>query len=786
MKLSKKYLTFEIIKNITIILLFLIFFIKSIINYTINLSKIEVFKVGKYFNSIIIDKNLYSVDKLYQKIIKNNEILNSIETLNIDTLNSYLILSDVDIIQIYNNENISIYNKNFIADKDLKLSKKIQNYINKDLTKSKDIFYVYDETGIYFFKKYIIKSKDNNINKLIMGFNISRHEYINEINEKFGLDATIFWNDKRVDTSIKINNKLQIGSLLDKGIYNEIYGKNLIYNDEVKVLGKPYMAIYIPVCNDENSKISIFIGKAMEEIYSQIYRATLLLVIFTLSITIVISSFLYFRVKNKYINSIIEVDNQMQEFIRDDEKNKLELNDDEISSLKNSFLTMKENIISYEQELKYRLYHDSLTKLKNMSYLLEKYTCSNYKTSNIHCEEDCLVRNTFPVFSVFLINIDNISSINRTLGSRIGDEVLLKVSKIISDFLYPFNLELYKYVGNKFIIILPSKDLFKPENIINLFEEPFEFKENMLSVSISIGVCSIGHNCKNILEILKDANIALNFAKNNSINKIKYFDIKMRNKVNESFEIENDLKKGLLEKQFYLEYQPKVECRTKEILGFEALVRWNHPIKGFIPPDKFIEIAESTGLIIPLGKWILKEAILFIKSINKDRIKNFHIAINISVIQLIQEDFVEIIENILYDHDIDGSSIHFEITESVLIKSYETIANKLIKLRQLGIKIDLDDFGTGYSSLNHLMKLPIDSLKIDKSFIDDIFEKNSFILEIINIGKRIGLTVVAEGVETEKHLELLIQYNCDTIQGYVFSKPLSRENLLSYLTLNGY
>ena len=776
MKLAKKYFIFETIKSLFIVSLILFFFIKSISDYTMNLSKIEVNKIGKYFNDLIINKNINYADSFYDSFSKNQKLLDSIEKSDVDSLKDFLDLSNMDVIEVHNNKDIILFNKYSGLDENHLFLEKIKKNILENIPSSDDIFYIGDSKyGIYGFKKFKILNKGKNIGNLILGFDVSSSKYIKEINDKFALDATVFYDDTRVNTSVKINNKVQIGTKLDEKISQKIYGDKSIYSNKVDVLGKPYMSVYIPIFDNNSSKGAIFIGKAMEDIYKEIYKISIILSILTLTVTLLISYFLYHKIKNKYIKSIVDVDNQLQEFVKDNKKIYLDYKDDEIKSLKKSFLVMKKSIITYEEELKYQIYHDSLTKVKNMAYLQKKLDFDNYEISS-----------KIDSAALYLINLDNISSINRTLGSSIGDEVLIKASEIINQFLKPYHLEPYKYIGNKFIVILPNKELFSPDNILDLFSEPFEFKENKLSISLSIGICCFDRSYKDILEILKDANIALNFAKNESVHRIKYFDISMRDKINEVFEIENELKKGLLENQLYLSYQPKVHCKTKDVIGFEALVRWKHPIKGIIPPNKFIDIAESTGLIIPLGKWIMKESILFIQNLNKDKGTKFHIAINISIIQLIQEDFNEFVEEFLEKHEIDASFIHFEITESVFIQSYSTIANKLNRLRDLGIKIDLDDFGTGYSSLNHLMKLPIDSLKIDKSFVDTVLEKNSFILEIINIGKRIGLTVVAEGVETEEHLNLMDEYNCDIIQGYIFSKPLIQEELMTYLKNNGY
>ena len=785
MKLAKKYFIFETIKNLTIVSLILFFFIKSISDYTMELSKAEVNKIGKYFNDLIITKNLDMADNFYETFSKNPKLLDSIEKSDINGIRDFLDLSNMDIIEVYDKKNIILFNKNSALDKNQEFLGKIKESILQNLLSSSDVFYIGDtKHGIYGFKKFKILNKGNNIGNLILGFDISNSKYIEEINEKFALDATVFFENTRVNTSVKINDKVQIGTILDEKISKEIYDKKHMYNDKVNVLGRPYMSVYIPIFDNDSSKGAIFIGKAMEEIYKEIYKLSLILTILTLIVTCTISYFLYYKIKNKYIKSIVDVDNSLLEFVKDDEKFETDPKGDEITSLNNSFSVMKKSIISYEEKLKYQIYHDSLTKLKNISYIHDKIDLNAYKNSGL--EETPINLRELATAHLYLINLDNISSINRTLGASIGDEVLIKASKVISEFLESFGIEPYKYLGNKFIVISPSKELFTPEDIMNLFSEPFEFKENKLSIVLSIGICDIDKSYEDIQEILKDANIALNFAKNESIHKIKHFDIGMRAQINEVFEIENELKKALSLNQFYLNYQPKVHCKTKEVLGFEALVRWKHPIKGIIPPNKFIEIAESSGFIIPLGKWIIKESILFIENLNKERDTKFHIAINISIIQLIQEDFNDFVEEFIAKNNVDTKFIHFEITESVLIQSYTVITDKLNRLRALGIKIDLDDFGTGYSSLNHLSNLPIDSLKIDKSFVDNVFDKSSFMLEIINIGKRIGLTVVAEGVETEKHLNIMDEYNCDIIQGYIFSKPLMKEDLLVFLENRGY
>lgn len=266
-----------------------------------------------------------------------------------------------------------------------------------------------------------------------------------------------------------------------------------------------------------------------------------------------------------------------------------------------------------------------------------------------------------------------------------------------------------------------------------------------------------------------------------------FFDKSIGQSVLNKAKMQSNLRKALKEKEFLVYYQPQFNCKTVGISGFEALVRWHSSELGFVMPMSFIEAAEDSGLIIPIGKWVLETACEFVRELNEIYSTNYEIAVNISAIQIFQEDFVSSVMDILEKTGFPAKLLELEITESAFLNSIGPTVKKLEKLQEAGIKIALDDFGTGYSSLSYLRELPISTLKIDKSFIKSIFESHknrSLTSTIIKMGHDLGMELVAEGVETEKELIYLTELNCDKIQGYYISKPISNGELLDFLKNN--
>ena len=258
----------------------------------------------------------------------------------------------------------------------------------------------------------------------------------------------------------------------------------------------------------------------------------------------------------------------------------------------------------------------------------------------------------------------------------------------------------------------------------------------------------------------------------------------MNDAILERLNLQNSLKSALDKNEFILYYQPQYRAADKKIMGFEALARWNSKDRGLVSPDKFIPIAEETRLIIPLGEWIMEEAIKFIKKIHELGHTDLIMSVNISNIQFIHKDFSELVINLIKKYDLPPKNLELEITESVMMGSMDNVINNMNKLREIGIQIALDDFGTGYSSLNYLTKIPINTLKIDKTFIDDIGlekERDLLVESIVNIAHGLGLSIVAEGVETEEQYIYLLKHKCERIQGYYFSRPLPEDKVMDLI-----
>jgi len=292
-------------------------------------------------------------------------------------------------------------------------------------------------------------------------------------------------------------------------------------------------------------------------------------------------------------------------------------------------------------------------------------------------------------------------------------------------------------------------------------------------MSSNIGISSYPQDGINYKEIIKNADIAMHKAKETK-NTYKFFDNFMDEEIQKKIYLEEMLYEAVEKNQFVAYYQLQKSISKNKFTGAESLVRWIHPQKGLICPGEFIPLAEETGLIVDIGEIVLRQSCYKAKELHNNGHNDFSISVNISDIQLRSGDFVEFVKDILSETGLDPNCLILEITESMVMKSLEENINILNNLRKLGIRIALDDFGTGYSSLNYLLNLPIDILKIDKSFIDGITEsdkKKSILASIISIAKKIDLSVVVEGVETEQQLDILIDLKCDKIQGYLFSKP---------------
>jgi diguanylate cyclase (GGDEF)-like protein len=439
-----------------------------------------------------------------------------------------------------------------------------------------------------------------------------------------------------------------------------------------------------------------------------------------------------------------------------------------------------------ESELKYKLlteamhdlaYYDQLTGLKNRASLIDRMSEVLNRNNKIRC-------------ALLFIDLDNFKYINDTMGHSFGDRMLKQISnRLLTLVENRFNV--YRLGGDEFIILAEDySELGEIERIsVKILKElknRIEIDNCILFNTVSIGVSLFPEHGYTMDELLMKADIAVYKAKDAGKNRIVIYDEPMNEAVTERMNIERGLRVALENNEFELYFQPQLDLQTNRISGFEALLRWHSDELGFVSPVKFISIAEDTHMIIPIGEWVIRNACIFLKRMHQTGYKDLTVSVNVSMLQLLQADFADFVSETLEMSYLEPKDLELEITESILMESYEAIAGKLMILRERGIKIALDDFGKGYSSLNYLRHLPISTLKIDKTFIDTISstEKNRSLTDmIVKIGKSMDLCVVAEGVETQEQLDYLKKHKCSKIQGYLFSRPLTEADALNKLTV---
>lgn len=440
---------------------------------------------------------------------------------------------------------------------------------------------------------------------------------------------------------------------------------------------------------------------------------------------------------------------------------------------------ISEITIRKEKELKinYLSFNDEVTGIPNRRYFVKEASriIKEYSGENI---------------ALIFIDLDNFKYVNDTYGHDSGDALLYEFSRIILEMGIEDSF-LARYGGDEFILIknnISGKNQVKGilDDIIKKLSNPIIINGKEIFCTLSIGVSIYPLDGKELGILLKRADMAMYLAKINGKNRYEFFDLKILEVLDREFEIEKGLRIAIDKDEIRLVYQPKVMIDTGVVIGFESLVRWHSKDLGLVSPKEFIPIAENSGLIIPIGKYIIDESFKKCKELSEKTSKKFKMAINLSEVQIRDEEIVDYIEKSLQKYDLDAGYIELEITENIIMKSAEKNIKTLEKLKNLGVTIALDDFGTGYSSLSYLRILPIDVLKIDKSFIDGILieEKSEYIINsIIELSHYLNLLVVAEGVETKEQKEYLERISCDIIQGYYFSKPVEFDEI-SKMILN--
>ncbi|WP_147634316.1 putative bifunctional diguanylate cyclase/phosphodiesterase [Treponema pectinovorum] len=420
----------------------------------------------------------------------------------------------------------------------------------------------------------------------------------------------------------------------------------------------------------------------------------------------------------------------------------------------------------------------SVSYIQRFSYIDELTGLPNRKERIATITDFMTGYSKIPAFSLLMMDFDNFKFLNETLGHQIGDVMIQKIVKNLQKFIkYPASIG--RIDGDEFLIILPGSfteaEIKSYANELNkIVSKPFHYKDKDYRMTASFGIASYPKDTENPATLLQQVDIALFKAKSHGKNQIEFFDPNMQITLENKVDIEQRLSAAIINNELYMEFQPQYNIPEQKLRGFEALTRWASPAMGHILPQDFIPVAEENGLIVEIGKWVMKEAcVCFMKLINDYEEKPM-LAINISVAQFRDPDFISTVRKIISETGINPAYLEFEITESVLIRSFEVAKFVITQLKELGITIALDDFGTGYSSLSYLRLLPLDVVKIDKSFIDIIgivpSEKN-IIQCIIEMAHKLQLKVIAEGIENQIQLDYLTQNNCDIIQGNLLGRP---------------
>ena len=425
-------------------------------------------------------------------------------------------------------------------------------------------------------------------------------------------------------------------------------------------------------------------------------------------------------------------------------------------------ITAQKNI----KKITHIAYHDDLTGLPNRRNLIQRMK------SEI---EEARKKNN--KFAVFLLDINRFKHINDGLGHKAGDLFLVEIARrlmsvdIQSESFYRLN-------GDEFVYIL--KDIDRLDEMINrilsIFKESYVFFDYEFYASGSIGITIFPDHAQNFTDLLKCADSAMYEAKKRKGNTYIMYEKNMSGFNDKMLMLETKLHNAIQNDLFELHYQPKINIQTGEMEGMEALIRWNDKDLGFMPPDQFIPFAEECGLIIDIGEWVLKKAALQAKEWNALFKLNLRVAVNISPKHLAEKNFVNRLKEILDEIQVEPTMLEIEITEMSMMDQNEILISKIRTIKEMGITISIDDFGTGYSSLSYLKKFPVDALKIDRSFIQNISNEESdvaMVAAIIKLAQALNLEVVAEGVEEVKGLQILKEHDCKYVQGYYFSKPLN-------------
>lgn len=570
--------------------------------------------------------------------------------------------------------------------------------------------------------------------------------------------------------------------------------------------GFPLKMIVIPIHEKQSDPGSPIVGAVLME-YTPIYERLMTLIQPMIYLTVVVGGILIVlvfvmarRMSATISRPLKNLEIGVREFAAGNYDARVAIQaDDEIGAIALAFNRMAADLqsahsrlIEHERELEERIdqrvhqiehmaYHDSLTSLPNRSMF------SKLLNQNISQAERRGKR-----FAVMFLDLDRFKSINDTLGHEAGDQLLQEASARIKQCLRDSDI-VARLGGDEFVVLLPEYDDEEDgrarveavaRKLLAAIAAPFAMLKQEFRVTASIGISTYPGDGTDEISLTKHADIAMYQAKDSGKNNFQFYSRQLHMKSFERLALESSLRRALERDEFQLHYQAKIGLPSGEISGMEALLRWSHPDMGMVSPVQFIPVAEETGLIVPIGMWVLRTASAQNVAWHKSGLPRLPVSVNLSARQFGDDHLLENITNVLREAGMSPHYLELEVTESMIMLDVPKAVKVLAALRKMGVRIAIDDFGTGYSSLSTLEKFPIDTIKVDRSFIRDLPENtgNKAITEaVITMGKNLGMTVVAEGVETQDQLEFLRDHACDQLQGYYFNKPMPADMFAEFV-----
>ena len=572
------------------------------------------------------------------------------------------------------------------------------------------------------------------------------------------------------------NNPSKVGgSLEDKALLQGVKSsRDIVVHSDTDLGGEEYTA-FIPVPDPAGNRIAVVeIGFSADIIHTKMREAALfsvkvgLFFLMAAVITLLASISVFVTRPLTGLLAVIQEMRDRGEVVT----RKVTIGArDEIGQLVQTFNMMTEklqNTTVSRDVLQYQATHDELTGLPNRSLLADRL------------EQAILIaRRHGRQLAVLFVDLDNFKLINDSLGHDTGDAVLKTIAGRLQEAVRSSDT-VSRQAGDEFVIILP--DLQASENaavvarkIIEGVARPMMLADHDLSVTCSIGISAFPKDGESVSELLKNADTALYRTKEQGKDGFQFFTPEMNARLYERVQMERELRRALEQEEFVLYYQPKVSLHTGQIVGMESLIRWQHPQRGIVSPGEFISLAEETGLIAPIGKWVLRTACLQAKAWQEAGLPRLPVAVNVSVRQFKSDMLIAEVSRAIHDAGVDPAIVELEVTESLLMLDTARVQSILGGLKDLGLCLTMDDFGTGYSSLGYLKRFPFDKLKLDISFVRDIIydpDSAAIALAVIGMAHSLNLKVIAEGVETEGQMSYLRLHGCDEMQGYYFSRPL--------------